>query len=225
MSYNVRNGNGQDGVKSIERCAEVVRDIRPDIVAIQEVDSMTRRNKFYVLGKMAEHTGYHAYFGPTIPYRGGKYGIGVLSKRAALSVEFHPLPCSREPRGLLIVEFDKYYLLCTHLSLNEEDRVTSVGIIRDVVAKLNKPIFIAGDMNAQLTSKSMVAFKEFSEVLSDESKFTIPSDNPRSCIDYILGCNGSFKVLKRCVVFDCIASDHLPIYVDVKIGREKRLKK
>lgn len=186
---------------------------------------MTRRNKFYVLGRMAEHIGYHAYFGPTIPHTGGKYGIGVLSKKPALSVEFHRLPCRREPRGLLVVEFDKYYLLCTHLSLNEEDRVTSVGIIRDVVAKLKKPVFIAGDMNARPTSKPMVAFKEFTEVLSDDSKFTIPSDNPRACIDYILGCNGSFKVLKKRVIFDCIASDHLPIYVDVKIGKAKKSKK
>ena len=225
MSYNVKNGYGKDGIKDIKRCGDLVRETQPDVVAVQEVDSVTRRNKFYVLGRMAEQAGYHAYFGPTIPHGGGKYGIGVLSKEPALSVKFHRLPCPREPRGLLVVEFKKYYLLCTHLSLSEPYRVESVGIIKDVVSKLDKPAFIAGDMNARPTSKPMKAFKEFAQVLSDENKFTISADNPRACIDYVLGTNGSFKVLKDSVFYDSYASDHLPLYVDVKIGKQKKSKR
>ena len=83
MSYNVHNCIGSDKVKDIDRCAEVIRQANPDVVAIQEVDSCTRRNKRYVLGELGEKAGYHAYFGPTIPYKGGKYGIGVLSKKKA----------------------------------------------------------------------------------------------------------------------------------------------
>ena len=227
MSYNVKNGYGMDKIKSIERCAKIVKEVEPDVVAVQELDSCTSRNKFYVLGKMAEAAGdYYAYFSPSIPYRGGKYGIGVLSKKPALSVDYHPLPCRKEPRSLIVVEFKKYYLLCTHLSLNEEDRITSVEIIRDVVSKLkNKPVFIAGDMNARPTSKPVMAFKEFCQVLSNENKFTIPSTGPRACIDYIFGANGSFKVLNEQVIYDCIYSDHLPLWVDVKIGKAKNTKK
>ena len=227
MSYNVKNGYGMDKIKDIERCARIVSKIQPDVVAVQELDSCTTRNKFYVLGKMAEAAGgYYSYFSPSIPYKGGAYGIGVLSKKPALSVECHPLPCRKEPRSLIVVEFKKYYLLCTHLSLNEEDRLTSVGIIRDVVSKLkNKPVFIAGDMNARPTSKPVLAFKEFCEVLNNENKFTIPSTEPRACIDYIFGTNGTFQVLKEQVIYDCIYSDHLPLWVDVKIGKAKNNKK
>ena len=113
-------------------------------------------------------------------------------------------------------------MLCTHLSLNEEDRVTSVGIICDVVSKLDKPAFIAGDMNARPTSKPMEAFKEYAQVLSNDKKFTIPSNEPRACIDYILGVNGTFKVLKDVVGYDILYSDHLPLYVDVKVGKAKK---
>lgn len=225
MTYNVRNGHGVDGVKDIKRCAEVINDARPHVIAVQELDSMSRRNNKYVLGELAQLTGYHDYYHRTIPYKGGAYGIGILSRKEALSVDFHPLPCRKEPRGLLVVEFKKYYLLCTHLSRNQEDRVTSVGIIRDIVSKLNKPVFIAGDMNARPNSKPMKAFKEFTQVLNDENKFTIPSNKPRSCIDYILGANGSFKVLKDYVYYGTIASDHLPLYVDVKITKPKKSKK
>lgn len=227
MSYNVKNGGGLDGIKDITRNGELVRKAQPDVVAVQEVDSCTRRNKFYVLGKMAEAAGgYHAYFGPTIPYAGGKYGIGVLTKEPALSVEFHRLPCPKEPRGMLVVELKKYYIISTHLSLKEAQRVESVAIIKDVVSKLkNKPVFIAGDMNARPNSAPIVAFKEFTTLLSDDSKYTFPSTNPRVCIDYIFGVNGSFKVLNRKIFYESLASDHLPLYVDVKVGKAKKSKK
>lgn len=225
MSYNVKNGGGKDGIKDIKRCGNLVREVQPDVVAVQEVDSMTRRNKFDVLGRMAKQAGYHAYFGPTIPHGGGKYGIGVLSKEPALSVKFHRLPCPKEPRGLLVVEFEKFYLLCTHLSLSEPYRVESVAIIKEVVSKLDKPAFIAGDMNARPDSAPIVAFKEYAQLLTDDSKFTFPSDDPRICIDYIFGVNGSFKVSKYHVFYDSLYSDHLPIYVDVKIGKAKKSKK
>jgi endonuclease/exonuclease/phosphatase family metal-dependent hydrolase len=224
MSYNVRNGRGVDDVKDITRCTDIINDARPDVVAVQELDSMSRRNKKYVLGEMAKLTGYHDYYHRTIPYRGGAYGIGILTREKALSVDFHPLPCRREPRGLLIVEMKKYYILCTHLSLNAQDRLTSVRIIRDIVSKLDKPVFIAGDMNATPNSAPVKAFKEYAQVLNDVNKFTIPSNNPRKCIDYILGAKGSFKVRREKVMYGCIYSDHLPIYVDVKILKPKRKK-
>ena len=224
MSYNVHNCIGSDKVKDIDRCANVILEANPDIVAIQEVDSCTRRNKRYVLGELGEKAGYHAYFGPTIPYKGGKYGIGVLSKKKALSVEFHRLPCRKEPRGLLVVEFDKYYFLATHLSLVRPDQRESTQIIKEIVSKLNKPVFLAGDMNAQPHSPTMELFKEYMTVLTDETKFTFPALNPRGCIDYVMGANASFKVKKNHIFYGDISSDHLPLYVDVKISKPKKAK-
>lgn len=226
MSYNVKNGMGVDGITSIERCSDVIRKVNPDVVAIQELDSVNRRNNYYVLGRMAEQTGYHAYYGPTIKYRGGKYGIGVLSKKPALSTKFYPMPHRREDRGVLVVEFKKYYLVCTHLSGQyiRNGRCVQVDVIREAVSGLKKPVFIAGDMNARPGTPVMKAFKEFAVVLSDENKKTAPSHDPRGCIDYVLGTNGSFKVLGEEVIYGCFASDHLPLYVDVKVSKEKKRK-
>ena len=226
MSYNVKNGMGVDGITSIERCSDVIRKVNPDVVAIQEVDSVNRRNNYYVLGRMAEQTGYHAYYGPTIKYRGGKYGIGVLSKKPALSTKFYPMPHRREDRGVLVVEFKRYYLVCTHLSGQyiRDGRCVQVDVIREAVSGLKKPVFIAGDMNARPGTPVMKAFKEFAVVLSDENKKTAPSYDPRGCIDYVLGTNGSFKVLDEEVIYGCYASDHLPLYVDVKVSKEKKRK-
>ena len=49
MTYNIRNGNGMDKVCSYERIADVILKQDPDVVAIQELDSMTMRsNQTYV---------------------------------------------------------------------------------------------------------------------------------------------------------------------------------
>lgn len=43
MSYNIRHGAGLDGRSDFERIAEVIKREHPDVVALQEVDSVTRR--------------------------------------------------------------------------------------------------------------------------------------------------------------------------------------
>ena len=35
MSYNVKNGIGIDDVKDIKRCINTIREVNPDVVAIQ----------------------------------------------------------------------------------------------------------------------------------------------------------------------------------------------
>ena len=79
MTYNIKNANGMDDICSFQRVANVINNASPDVVAIQEVDSMTRRSgQKYVLGEIAERTQMHACFAPAIEFEGGKYGIGLL---------------------------------------------------------------------------------------------------------------------------------------------------
>ena len=217
MCYNVRNCKGMDLKLDYDRCAKVINRVKPDVVAVQELDSMTTRYPgHYALGELASRTGMHDYYAPSINYKGGKYGIGILSKQKALSLAQYPLPCRKEPRTMLVAEFEKYYLICTHLSLNEEDRVTSVGIIRDIVAKLDKPVLIAGDFNAVPTDGAMAAFGEFCTILSNPNEATFPADKPNRCIDYILTNTPSVKGKNATVVADPISSDHRPLFVDVR---------
>ena len=44
MTYNVRNANGLDGVRSYQRIADVIRKANSDVVAVQELDSITLRS-------------------------------------------------------------------------------------------------------------------------------------------------------------------------------------
>lgn len=75
MSYNVRNCRGLDDSVSFERVARIINDAAPDIVAVQELDSMTTRNPGQdVLGNLATQTGMYPTFAPSIDFAGGKYG-------------------------------------------------------------------------------------------------------------------------------------------------------
>ena len=44
MSYNIRNGRGMDDVADFRRTAAVINKVCPDVVAVQEIDSVTGRS-------------------------------------------------------------------------------------------------------------------------------------------------------------------------------------
>ena len=123
MTYNIKNANGMDDVCDFQRIADVINHIHPEVVALQELDSMTHRSgQKYVLGEIAGRTQMHAYFAPAIDYDGG----------IPVSLKTMRLPGREEARALIMAEFDNYIYCCTHLSLTEEDRMASLELIKDL---------------------------------------------------------------------------------------------
>ena len=216
MSYNIRNGNGMDGKHDLDRIASILREVQPDVVALQELDSMTvRSGQVFVLQELAQQTGLHPTYGAAIPYGGGKYGIGVLSKEKPLHVRQIPLPGREEARTLLIVEFKDYIWMATHLSLTSADQEASAEIIRKEAAKARKPVFLAGDMNSVPSSATQKMLRKTFVPLTDGEWQTCDG----RCIDYIYACrNGktNIRVEQKTLVDDHIASDHCPIWVDIQ---------
>ena len=129
MSYNVRHCAGMDLVVDYERTAAVIAQQQPDVVALQELDSMTTRSGQHdQIGELATRTHYHPVFGGAIDYDGGKYGVGILTREHPLSTKRIPLP-GEEPRVLLVVELKDFVIASTHLDLEEEQRLASVPLI------------------------------------------------------------------------------------------------
>lgn len=185
MSYNIRNGRGMDDMTDFRRTAEVINKVCPDVVAVQELDSVTGRSGGKdVLREIAGLTLMHHIYAPAIDYDGGKYGIGMLSKEKPLGYRYLSLPGREEARALLVVEFEKYIYCCTHLSLTEEDRMLSLPVIQQVAASANKPFFIAGDMNAHPDSEFIRQLKNDFVILTDMEKPTFPADKPDETLDY-----------------------------------------
>lgn len=222
MCYNVRNCKGADDRISYKRVADVINRCAPDVVAVQELDSMTTRYPDqYVLGNLARRTKMKGTFCHSIEYKGGRYGVGLLSKQRPLSVERLPLPCSREPRVLLIAEFKEYYMLVTHWSLDAGYRVQTAEILNNLLPKLKKKaVFLCGDFNAKPTEASMELLSKGYDVQRKQgSRFTFPAWEPKREIDYLcVGRNGvQVEVANHIVVEAPTASDHAPFIADITI--------
>jgi endonuclease/exonuclease/phosphatase family metal-dependent hydrolase len=219
MSYNVRNCTGMDDITDIDRIAEVINRFSPDVVALQELDSMTVRHNTDMAGELASRTFMYTTYAPAINIGTGGYGVAILSKEKPIGVKRIPLPGTEERRMLLICEFEKYVMLCTHFSLTENDRLASAQIILDAVAEIDKPLFLGGDMNDDDASEMQAILTERFSVLNDPGQATFGSGDDAECIDYIYALdNGAqYSVTARSVIPEEIASDHRPVLVDVRL--------
>ena len=79
MTYNIQQANDDYGERSYEQQLEIIRQVSPDILSLQESDStrISLNNDDYVryyAGKL----GYYSYFGPKTVT--GTYGTALLSK-------------------------------------------------------------------------------------------------------------------------------------------------
>ena len=156
ISYNIRHGEGLDGKTDYVRIARMFREQQADVVALQEVDSVTgRSHKKDVLREIANEALMYPVFAKAISFDGGSYGVGLLAREHPLSVERIALPGREEARVLLLAEFDDYYIGCTHLSLTPEDQLASLDVIRKIASRLNKPFLLAGDWNALPESQTI----------------------------------------------------------------------
>lgn len=219
MTYNVRHCAGMDLVVDYDRTAAVIAELHPDVVALQELDSMTGRSgHYYQLGELAKRTSYYPVFGKAIDFDGGAYGVGVLTKDQPLSTKRIPLP-GEEPRVLLVVELKDYVLACTHLDLEVDARMASAPFIVEEAQRWQKPFILAGDWNDTLNSTLLQEMTKHFTILS-ESAPTYPADAPTECIDYV----ASFKTcaaraLESRVIDEPEASDHRPLLVKLEVSK------
>lgn len=224
MSYNIKNANGMDDVCNFQRIANVINNASPDVVAIQEVDSMTNRSgQKYVLGEIAERTQMHGYFAPAIDYDGGKYGIGLLTKQLPLRLQTLPLPGREEARTLILAEFADYIYCCTHMSLTEEDRMKSLELVKAFTSSSTKPLFLVGDMNAEPESGFIKELQKDFQILSNPKQHTFPAPDPKETIDYIATLKQNakgFAVISAKVINEPMASDHRPILVELRTAEK-----
>lgn len=223
MTYNVRHCSGMDNAVNYTRTKNVIEEQDPDVVALQEIDSMaTRTSKVDQMKTLSNMLGMYATFGPAIPLQGGKYGVGILSKEKPISVRNVPLPGS-EKRTLLICEFEHYVFACTHLDLTESERLASVPIINAEAEKWDKPFIIAGDWNDTPTSKSILSIRKTFYLLNTtttSASYSFPADVPNICIDYIASYKKKLDVKRTWVVNAPTQSDHRPVRVDANITYE-----
>lgn len=219
LTYNIHHVEGTDGQIDYKRLADVIRELDPDIVALQEVDNGTNRTEnVNQVEKLASMAGYKYFvFGRSMPYNSGEYGLAVMSRYPILSHEAHPLPFrfNLEPRSLLITRIaagEKGSIVTfanTHLChQSEENRIEQIRRITSLLSGIEGPVILAGDFNARNENDSMRLLW---------SREWLDCSAPHSRIDYILSRKqDGIKVTGSRMLEDRVTSDHFPILVKIE---------
>jgi endonuclease/exonuclease/phosphatase family metal-dependent hydrolase len=80
VTYNIHKGRGMDRRNRIQRVAEILQGLKPDIVALQEVLSVeSKEPEAHQARFIAEALGFHFRIGETRRLKGGAYGNVTLS--------------------------------------------------------------------------------------------------------------------------------------------------
>ena len=225
LTYNIRHGEGTDGVFDLKRQAQVIRDSGADLVALQEVDvRTTRASGVNQAEELARLTGMQVLFGEAIPYAGGSYGDAVLTKLPMDAQMIWKLPAepNHEERvavGILVTlpSGDSIRFIGTHLDHTRDpsDRVRQAKSILEQAFPADKkvpPTLLLGDLNAQPGSEPMqVLLKRFASAAPDGLP-SFPSDVPTRAIDWVLYTPiDAWEVVEVHTLDEPVASDHAPV--------------
>lgn len=233
VTYNVGVFHKAD-TNTVRMIADMMNEVDADVLSLNELDSCAvRTGHEYQLDSLARCLGGWNYkYASTIDFQGGKYGIGIAAKPEFEILDFHkvylPREESDEQRALAVAEFKDFIFATTHLDhtsksdqLKQAVKVSSW--VKENYAGSKKPVFLCGDMNAKPESETIAELKKDWTILSALEP-TIPSNAPRSCIDYIMVLNGTAKctVVESSTLTEfktgdiAIASDHAPVIAVVE---------
>ncbi len=232
LTFNILHGATTKGDFDLDRIAKVIIAANPDFVALQEVDYKTNRAKYDLVTELGWRTKLAPIFARAMPYDGGEYGEGVLSKHSLLTSRNVALPYTsgKEPRAALEIDCtlnlkDTIAFIGTHLdhTKNERDRVIQVEKINEVFLKNKYPTILAGDLNAEPRSIPINMLEEFwtPAYKNNRLDYTFPSNNPVKKIDYVMFYpKNRWRVLETSIIQDSIASDHCAYLVILELLNE-----
>lgn len=246
MQYNIWGANSPWSSDRFDRVAAVINSNKPDFVSLNEVDSMTTRNKYFMAKELAQRTGmYYAFAKAREPYslhwnQPGAYGDAVLSKYPILEIrrfKLYPDPAQgetdKEDRDVCAIRVDiegnALWIATTHLDHRavEMSRIYQARNLRPIVESLEGSLVLCGDLNAVPTSETMsIVFEYMTPQYPSYSSeyYTYPSTydgepQPKNLIDYILLKKDERNL--TCVSYRVVnnpVSDHCAVVATFKIN-------
>jgi endonuclease/exonuclease/phosphatase family metal-dependent hydrolase len=215
-TYNIHGAVGVDGRFAPERIAGVLREIRADIIALQEVP-LGGRNMPNVMNILQNATGFHAVEGPTYHGPEKRYGNVVLSRYSILKTRTLDLSFgSREPRGALDADLDCHghplRVVATHLGLRPAERRAQIRRLLQVFDTHQMPVILLGDINEWFVWGRPLRWL-LTHFQAVRAPATFPSRWPVFALDRIWIRPGHrlVHVEVHATSLARIASDHLPL--------------
>lgn len=216
-TWNIHQGVGLDGQRDLERTAQVIRQINPDLIGLQEVDNHIEHGGSD-LQRLQGLTGMEVIAGPTMLRSTGDYGNALLTTLPVLAVERHDISVDkREPRGILIVHHDwsgvRLQVAVSHLGLRAKERRYQVRRLIECLSRQDRqPLILMGDFNEWLFWGRPLRWlhRHFGRF---RSPATFPARWPLLRLDHILADPPEPLSSRRTFRSKLarVASDHLPV--------------
>lgn len=234
MSYNIHIANppSKPGVVDIEAIAGVINKIKPDFVALQEVDKFTDRSgkDLDQAKKIAELTGMNYRFFKAVNRSNGEYGLAILTRFEIEEAITVSLPVNQntgaELRALGFIRVklndDKDFIFATtHLDhLQDANReLQSREILKALKSYQKYPIVLGGDFNMNQSNEVWSTLKLTFEVPCSMCPATHSATNPTTAIDFLIMNNmakAAFTLKSYSTYPETYASDHLPVVMELK---------
>jgi endonuclease/exonuclease/phosphatase family metal-dependent hydrolase len=219
-TYNIHGAVGTDGRFAPERIAGVLREMKADVIALQEVPLGGIRLPD-VLRMLQEATGFHGAAGPTCHGPERLYGNAVLSRypiraRRAIDLSFG----SREPRGALDADLDCHghplRVVATHLGLRFAERRDQIRRLLQVFDTESMPVILLGDINEWFVWGRSLRWL-VSHFQAVPAPRTFPSRLPVFALDriWIRPRHRLVHVEVHATPLARVASDHLPLIAHI----------
>ena len=220
LTYNINHGATTKGKTNLLRIVELIKKYKPDLVALQAVDSGAvgsgKLNQVRILSLL---TGYQEILGKASVYQGGVTGVGILSAHpveATQQIKL-PNPDSTRSRVLLcaLVQLPNDYHLrfcTTHLDdLSSMNRGVQAAVVNEALQYSIQPVLLAGDFSAPPVDHELeVMHRYWQDAGSNTDAYTYIHDEMR--YDYIWTLpNSSLKLLDYTVLYEPNTSDHFPV--------------
>lgn len=220
VTYNV-GVFGKWDLSSEDYTAALMKELDPDAIVLQELDSCTTRSgvERFQSKTFAEAMGAnwgYSYGYALKSYKEGSYGIGEVWNKDRMEMKdvykvMLPKGEAREERALLVVEYENMVFACTHLNGHASSLQPSVEIITETLkskyGESDIPVFLGGDFNARPDNPSIEYMRQNWTVLTPVGATGVGGKNrgvepaPQTidevqggCIDYIMLLNNKAEV-------------------------------
>ena len=218
-----------------DACVGVIRELSPDILGLNEVDSNLPRSNFCDVPEyIGEKLGFERYYAPAFKWGDGFYGNAFATKYHILKSENIPVPdpedrsepVSYETRCILhsVINVNGICVnvFVTHFGLAGSERENSVKTLEALIKNTCDPVILMGDFNLTPDDKTLDPLRKLlfcADDLLPNGTFSFPShDGIRSehiLIDYIM-VSKHFTV-KNIGVREFRVSDHKPLFATLEL--------
>lgn len=223
MSFNILHGQRGDGsgIVDLDLLVESAGALRPDLLALQEVDvGVPRSGRVDQARTVADALGMQVVFGRAARVGGiGRYGNALLATGPISEVEVLALPKARrrhEPRAAVLATVDiggaVLSVCATHLSIHRPEVHDQLDAALVALDRRKGMRLLVGDLNL-LPEEVAPAVGRHGLVLAPSGQPTFPNHRPRLRIDHVAATPDL-----RVVAVDVVptpSSDHCALVVEL----------